>query len=93
MKAAVLEALEKVTIIEKPKPAINPKEVLVKVVAPYLSGHGNDKRPISEISFNDYIDKVCQVLDILADPVMLVGHSMGGRGCHHASCRISAGED
>ena len=49
-----------------------------KVVAPDLPGHGEDKRPIAEITLQAYADRVCQILDEQSDPVILVGHSMGG---------------
>ncbi|RLB16043.1 MAG: hypothetical protein DRG63_05915 [Deltaproteobacteria bacterium] len=49
-----------------------------KVEAPDLPGHGSDKTPIPEISLQAYVDRVCQILDAQLDPVILVGHSMGG---------------
>ena len=49
-----------------------------KVEAPDLPGHGRDKTPIPEISLQAYTDRVCQILDAQAEPVILVGHSMGG---------------
>lgn len=49
-----------------------------KVEAPDLPGHGNDKTPIPEISLQSYADRVCQILDSQPEPVILVGHSMGG---------------
>ncbi len=49
-----------------------------KVVAPDLPGHGENKRPIAEITLQAYTDRVCQILDEQSDPVNLVGHSMGG---------------
>jgi pimeloyl-ACP methyl ester carboxylesterase len=49
-----------------------------KVVAPDLPGHGKDKRPIADITLQAYTDRVCQILDEQPDPVILVGHSMGG---------------
>jgi len=49
-----------------------------KVVAPDLPGHGDDTRPIAEITLQAYTDRVCQILDEQSDPVILVGHSMGG---------------
>jgi len=49
-----------------------------KVEAPNLPGHGNDKVPIPEISLQAYADRVCQILDSQPEPVILVGHSMGG---------------
>jgi pimeloyl-ACP methyl ester carboxylesterase len=48
------------------------------VVAPDLPGHGEDKTSISEISLQAYTDRVCQILDEHSEPVILVGHSMGG---------------
>jgi pimeloyl-ACP methyl ester carboxylesterase len=48
------------------------------VVAPDLPGHGKDKRPIADITLQAYTDRVCQILDEQSDPVVLVGHSMGG---------------
>lgn len=49
-----------------------------KVVAPDLPGHGKDKRPIADITLQAYTDRVCQIIDEQPDPVILVGHSMGG---------------
>jgi pimeloyl-ACP methyl ester carboxylesterase len=49
-----------------------------KVVAPDLPGHGKDKKPITEITLQAYTDRVCQILDEQSEPVILVGHSMGG---------------
>jgi len=49
-----------------------------KVEAPDLPGHGKDKTPIPEISLQAYTDRVCRILDAQSEPVILVGHSMGG---------------
>jgi len=49
-----------------------------KVIAPDLPGHGADKTPISEITLDSYAARVCEVLDAQPEPVILVGHSMGG---------------
>ena len=49
-----------------------------KVIAPDLPGHGDDKRPIAEITLPAYTDRVCQILDEQSESVILVGHSMGG---------------
>ena len=49
-----------------------------RVIAPDLPGHGEDKKPIAEITLRAYTDRVCQILDEQSDPVILVGHSMGG---------------
>lgn len=48
------------------------------VVAPDLPSHGRDKTPLSEVTLAAYVDRVCQVLDAQQEPVILVGHSMGG---------------
>lgn len=49
-----------------------------QVITPDLPGHGQDKTPISEIILQCFVDRVCQVLDAQSEPVILVGHSMGG---------------
>ena len=49
-----------------------------QAVAFDLPGHGGDQTPISKISLQSYVDKVCQVLDSQSGPVILVGHSFGG---------------
>lgn len=49
-----------------------------KVIAPDLPGHGKDKTPVNKISLKSYTDYVSQILDSVAEPVILVGHSMGG---------------
>lgn len=48
------------------------------VIAPDLPGHGIDKTPTAKVTLADYVNRVCQILDDQSDPVVLVGHSMGG---------------
>ncbi len=48
------------------------------VIAPDLPSHGRDKTPISIVTLQAYVDTVCTILDALQEPVVLVGHSMGG---------------
>ena len=48
------------------------------VLAPDLPGRGSNPVPMSEISFQLYVQQVCQLIDSLAEPVILVGHSLGG---------------
>ena len=48
------------------------------VEAPDLPGHGGDKTVIQDVSLQAYADRVCGVLDDQPEPVILVGHSMGG---------------
>jgi len=48
-------------------------------LAPDLPGHGKDKTPIADVTLQRYVDSVCALLDAQREPVILVGHSMGGR--------------
>ena len=48
------------------------------VLAPDLPGHGKDKTPVADVTLQRYVDSVCQLLDAQREPVILVGHSMGG---------------
>lgn len=49
-----------------------------EVIAPDLPGHGEDKTPIADITLEAYSKQVCQIIDEQPEPVILVGHSMGG---------------
>jgi pimeloyl-ACP methyl ester carboxylesterase len=49
-----------------------------KVVIVELPGHGADMTPVADCSLKAYTDKVVGALDAETDPVILVGHSMGG---------------
>lgn len=50
-----------------------------KVVAFDLPAHGQeDKTPLSEVTFDLYVQRTCEVLAAQAEPVILVGHSSGG---------------
>ncbi len=48
------------------------------VIAPDLPGHGRDKTPVSAVTLQAYVEAVCHILDAQQEPVVLVGHSMGG---------------
>jgi pimeloyl-ACP methyl ester carboxylesterase len=48
------------------------------VLAPDLPGHGKDKTPVADVTLQRYVDCVCKLLDTQREPVILVGHSMGG---------------
>lgn len=48
------------------------------VVAPDLPSHGRDKTSLSAVTLSAYVDSVCKLLDAQREPVVLVGHSMGG---------------
>jgi pimeloyl-ACP methyl ester carboxylesterase len=56
-----------------------------KVVVVELPAHGTDATAFSEVSLQSYTDKVIQALDAQEDPVILVGHSMGGTVVSNAS--------
>lgn len=49
-----------------------------RAVAPDLPAHGADRTPIAAITLQSYVDRVGEVLDASTEPVVLVGHSMGG---------------
>lgn len=48
------------------------------VIAPDLPGHGKDKTPLADVTLAAYVERVCQILNEQPEPVVLVGHSMGG---------------
>ncbi len=43
-----------------------------------LPGHGEDRTPAVEVTLEGYTDRVVDALDALPEPVVLVGHSLGG---------------
>ncbi len=43
-----------------------------------LPGHGRDKTPLREITLAAYTNRVREAIDAHAEPVILVGHSLGG---------------
>src|SRR5579862_1055728 len=47
-------------------------------VAPDLPGHGDDKVPTSKVTLQEYADRICEIAARQSEPVILVGHSMGG---------------
>ncbi len=49
-----------------------------KVICPDLPGHGRDRTPLLEVTLQTYVDHVCAVLNAELEPMILVGHSMGG---------------
>ena len=48
------------------------------VVAPDLPAHGKDKTPPSQVTLNSYVKVVTDILESQSEPVILVGHSLGG---------------
>jgi pimeloyl-ACP methyl ester carboxylesterase len=49
-----------------------------RVLAPDLPGHGRDRTPLEAVTLAAYVDRVCEAIDAAPEPVVLVGHSMGG---------------
>ena len=49
-----------------------------RVSAPDLPGHGADRTPIAEITLDAYAERVRATIAAQLEPVVLVGHSMGG---------------
>lgn len=49
-----------------------------EVVTFDLPGHGTDATPQAEVTFDDYVDRIVEILDGLDEPALLVGHSMAG---------------
>lgn len=48
------------------------------VVAVDLPGHGDNPVPRDQITLAAYTDHVCRIVDEQSEPVILVGHSLGG---------------
>jgi pimeloyl-ACP methyl ester carboxylesterase len=49
-----------------------------KVCAPDLPGLGSDPTPPANVTLADNVEKVSRLLDKMEEPVILVGHSLGG---------------
>jgi len=49
-----------------------------RVLAPDLPGHGDDRTPLAAVTLDLYANRLCELLDTLSEPAILVGHSMGG---------------
>ncbi len=60
-----------------------------QVIAPDLPGHGADPTPLSAKPYENYVPKICALLDDLGDLAILVGHSSGGMLITEA-CRRSS---
>jgi pimeloyl-ACP methyl ester carboxylesterase len=49
------------------------------VIAPDMPGHGRKRSmPQEQVTMQSYVDTISEILDKQAEPVILVGHSMGG---------------
>jgi len=55
-----------------------------RVRTPQLPAHGVDPTPAADVGFADYVDCVCAAVDAAEEPVVLVGHSMGGHAVTQA---------
>lgn len=49
-----------------------------KVLTPDLPGHGSDKTPPADITMDNYVKTLTDILDKQDEPVILVGHSFNG---------------
>ena len=49
-----------------------------RVCAPDLPGLGKDNTPPANVTLADNVEKLSRLLDKMDEPVVLVGHSLGG---------------
>jgi pimeloyl-ACP methyl ester carboxylesterase len=49
-----------------------------RALAPDLPGHGDDRTPLEQLSLELYVETVAGMLRRRPEPVILVGHSLGG---------------
>lgn len=49
-----------------------------RVIAPDLPSLGTDKTPLTAVTLDSWVERICEILDAQLDPVILVGHSRGG---------------
>ena len=49
-----------------------------KTIAADLPGHGADQTPTARVTLKSYTDRICEIASAQSEPVVLVGHSMGG---------------
>lgn len=57
-------------------------------IAVDLPGHGSNIVPIGEVTLDAYVDHVCSVVSAQTEPVILVGHSLGGMTITQVSERM-----
>jgi pimeloyl-ACP methyl ester carboxylesterase len=48
------------------------------VIAPDLPSHGDDKTPTSSVTLASYTDRIFEIVSAQKEPVILLGHSLGG---------------
>jgi pimeloyl-ACP methyl ester carboxylesterase len=49
-----------------------------RTIAPDLPGHGEDKTPTESVTLQSYANRISEIAAKQSEPVILVGHSMGG---------------
>jgi pimeloyl-ACP methyl ester carboxylesterase len=59
-----------------------------QVQAPDLPGLGDDPLPPAKVTFQNYVDRVAEVLLGSPAPALLVGHSLGGTSISQAAERV-----
>src|SRR4051812_1033182 len=52
-----------------------------------LPGAGDDATPVAEVTLDAYARRICDALAAESEPVVLVGHSMGGMAIAQAAAR------
>ena len=57
-------------------------------IAVDLPGHGENKKPIEEVTLAAYVDHVSAIIEAQSEPVILVGHSLGGMTITEVSERL-----
>ena len=55
------------------------------VVAPDLPGHADDPTPPSTVTLAAYAERICEVVAACKEPVILLGHSVGGAAITQAA--------
>jgi pimeloyl-ACP methyl ester carboxylesterase len=56
-----------------------------RVEAPDFPGHGRDETPIADVTLESIVARVCETIDRVPEPTVLVGHSYGGAIISQAS--------
>lgn len=59
-----------------------------KVISVDLPGHGEDNRPMEDQNLDTYSDALVNILNEQEQPVILLGHSMGGMSISQAACIV-----
>ncbi|MEQ8164788.1 MAG: alpha/beta fold hydrolase [Alphaproteobacteria bacterium] len=49
-----------------------------RAIAPDLPSQGRDTQPVAGIGLDDYVNRISAIIDDEDEPVILVGHSLGG---------------